>query len=107
MILSWKIALFTLCLLFGGRGSVYAETYVVVETSEEWVTCVDYNGEEFAFENVAQDWERGDYASCIVYDNGTDIIYDDEILTAKYSGFCRGKWGYDYLTGASVVEFDD
>lgn len=106
-ILSWKISLTILCsILSSNGGNVYADTMVVVETTDEWVTCVDYNGNEWAFENSAGDWAVGDFASVMMYDNDTDFIYDDEIISAKYSGWCQGVWGYDADSGMPIVTFE-
>lgn len=106
--ISWKIAVTLLLALIGfGKGNIYANTFAVVETTDDYVLCVDFNGNKWAFDNVDGDWIEGDYVSCILYDNGTEIIYDDEILTAKYSGWVDSKWGYDIESQEPIVIFEE
>lgn len=51
------------------------------------VTVVDFGTEnEWEFEGV-EDWMEGDICSMIMYDNGTQTIYDDEIVKVKYCGY--------------------
>lgn len=104
---SWFISLFSLVTMLRNapEARIYADTMVVVEVDNEWVTCVDFNGNEWAFENEAGDWMVGDFASVTMSNNGTDTIYDDIILSAKYSGWCQGAWGYDAESGQPIVEF--
>lgn len=107
--MSWFVSLISMVVMMCnncGDGRVYADTMVVVEVDDEWVTCVDYNGNEWAFENEAGDWLVGDFASVMMYDNCTDIIYDDVIISAKYNGWCQGAWGYDAESGQPIVVFD-
>ena len=80
-----KIIAFLLAFLalFG----LYPMTARVVETNEtnDTVTVETATGFRFAFYGV-EDWQIGDFASCIMYDNGTDEITDDAILTVRYAG---------------------
>lgn len=73
---------------------LYALTTVVVEVDRECNTvyCVDFNGEEWAFWGC-EDWVEGDIASMLMYTNGTPIIYDDVILSARYGGYFEGWEG--------------
>ena len=49
------------------------------------ITCG--NGNEFSFyAPVGDDWETEDLASCIMDSKGTPLVYDDEIIIAKYAG---------------------
>lgn len=56
------------------------------------VVSVDYTADIVTIESHdnlwdfygTDDWEVGDIAACIMSDNGTRIIYDDEILMARY-----------------------
>lgn len=51
---------------------------------DDIVTFTDYHGEEWTYYGC-EDWEIGDGANLIMYNNmTTDSIYDDIILTIKY-----------------------
>lgn len=67
---------------------VYPQTFLVMEVdySNDIVTMIDFNGNEWIIEG-AEDWMEGDIASAIMEDNNTITIYDDEIITLRYSGF--------------------
>ena len=48
-------------------------------------TCA--NGNEFGFYAPISDaWEIYDLATCIMDSNGTDLVYDDEVIAAEYAG---------------------
>lgn len=73
---------------------LYAKTTVVIEVDYEYdlVYCKDFNGEVWCFSGC-EDWIVGDIASLLMYNNGTEIIYDDEIVDSYYSGWFDGwKW---------------
>lgn len=53
------------------------------------ITTRDFNGNLWTFTDDTEDWCKGDICSLIMHDNYTDIIYDDEIIKAQYSGFVR------------------
>ena len=53
------------------------------------VTTRDFNGNLWVFTDNTEDWNKGDICSLIMHDNYTDIIYDDTIIKAQYSGFAR------------------
>ena len=53
------------------------------------VTTRDFNGNLWVFTDNTEDWNKGDICSLIMHDNYTDIIYDDTIIKAQYSGFVR------------------
>ena len=53
------------------------------------VTTRDFNGNLWTFIDNTEDWIKGDICSLIMHDNYTDIIYDDTIIKAQYSGFVR------------------
>lgn len=67
---------------------LYSQTYVVtnVDYTTDVVQMVDGNGNVWEFEGT-EDWIEGDFCSCIMYDNETPEIYDDIILTTRYSGY--------------------
>ena len=73
---------------------LYAKATVVVEVDYEYnlVYCKDFNGEVWCFSGC-EDWVVGDIASLLMYNNGTKIIYDDEIVNPYYNGWFDGwKW---------------
>lgn len=65
-------------------------TMIVREINQESdiVTLEDGNGFLWQIQGV-EDWEIGDYASCIMDTKGTDSILDDEIKVIVYSGFYK------------------
>lgn len=69
------------------RETVYPMTTMVTDLDKvnDTVTVIDCNGNEWEFSGV-EDWMVGDIASLIMLDKGTESIYDDEIITAWYSG---------------------
>lgn len=66
----------------------YANTGVVmaISTGTDTVVVEDYNGNLWAFYGV-EDWQEGDCVSLVMSDAGTEEIYDDEILSVRYSGW--------------------
>lgn len=72
---------------FGNQheSKLYPQTMKVIEIEDNIVTIQDYNGFIYEFEG-AEDWEVGDICSCIMNDNGTPKIYDDEIVSIRYAG---------------------
>ena len=69
-------------------GNYYALTTLVVEVNREndTVTCVDNVGHTWQFYGT-EDWQEGDCASLLMWDNGTDNVTDDEIHSARYSAW--------------------
>ena len=69
-------------------GNYYALTTLVVEVDREsdTVTCVDSVGNAWQFYG-AEDWQEGDCASLLMWDNGTEYVTDDEIHSARYSAW--------------------
>lgn len=67
------------------KGNTYALATIVTDTDflTDTVTCTDNNGNQWKFEGVS-DWICGDGAALTMSDNGTEIIYDDVILGAKF-----------------------
>ena len=61
---------------------------VEVETEKKyWLTLKDFNGNEWTYISEDSDWLKGDIASLIMCDNGTEDIEDDIIIYARYSGY--------------------
>lgn len=61
---------------------------VEVDYENDLVVVEDFNGNLWEFEGC-EDWLEGDIASMIMNDCGTPEIYDDEIVTVKYSGYVK------------------
>ena len=80
-IVSW---LMSFIMMFG----IYSQTFVVtdVDYKTDIVQMEDFNGNIWSFKGC-EDWLEGDVCSAILWDNDTDIIYDDVILTTRYSGW--------------------
>lgn len=75
----------------GAYAEQYPTTMIVNELdyNENIVICVDFNGNEWAFEEI-EDWCIGDIVSMIMDDMGTELIYDDTIIMVRYSGYMEG-----------------
>ena len=71
--------------------SVYPLTtkVVMVDYPTDVVWCEDFNGNIWEFYGC-EDWCVNDIASLLINDNGTENIYDDEIMSAKYNGTFEG-----------------
>jgi hypothetical protein len=71
---------------------LYPLTGIVTEVHEvdkdtDLVTMTCANGNQFSWYADAEDcWSINDLASCIMNSNGTEIVYDDEIVDAHYAG---------------------
>lgn len=50
------------------------------------VTVTDFNGNDWEFEGV-EDWMEGDICALLMDTMGTDIIYDDKIISVRYCGW--------------------
>lgn len=74
---------------------IYPETAVVWALEEEtdtvWVCTA--TGFMYGFHGI-EDYFEGDLVSLIMYDNGTEYVMDDEILSACYSGFFKDEVNY-------------
>lgn len=92
--MSWFISVLSIILMLGSKGgNLYADTFLVTDVCNEYVSCIDYSGECYCFTTDPGDWSVGDLVGVIMYDNGTQSIYDDEILSAKYVGVLDHAWG--------------
>lgn len=65
----------------------YATAAVItgIDKTMDYVFCEDYNGTGWGFCGI-EDWEMGDIVAILVDDNGTDNIYDDNIVSVRYAG---------------------
>ena len=70
------------------KGTMYAMTVKVVEVNEaaDLVTVMDSTGNLWAFYGY-EDWQVNDCASLVMYDAGTQSIYDDEVIGARYNAW--------------------
>lgn len=74
---------------------LYPQTYIVTEVSEEpnngfyLVTVESCTGFLYQFYSEDGDWATGDLCSCIMSNNGTENITDDEILSTRYAGIAE------------------
>ena len=72
---------------------LYAMTTVVTDYQDGTLYCEDFNGMVWTIECDQEDWMIGDICAMVMDNNGTDVIYDDVIVTYKYDGFVS-NWGY-------------
>lgn len=97
-------AVVAMAVMFGGKADakcripeipdgVYSTTTMVtnVDYDADVVTIQTFSGIEYQFEGC-EDWYEGDICTVTMYDNGTDEVYDDEILQTRYSGWIDGTW---------------
>lgn len=76
----------------GEYKDLYPLTGIVTEVQEvdkdtDLVTMTCANGNQFSwYVDSTDDWCINDLASCIMNSNGTDEVYDDEIVDAHYVG---------------------
>ena len=71
-----------------GTITMYPKTTICLAVNHQTdvVTVSDCNGTEWTF-NGCQDFDEGDLIALIMNDNGTpDNIWDDTVVTARYSG---------------------
>lgn len=62
----------------------YAQIFQVVEIENDTIHLINWHGEEWLWDG-AEDWEIGDYVAAIMDTNGTEIIYDDIIVSLRYT----------------------
>ena len=87
------LVLIALCATLTATAEIYPETAKVVEVDydTDTVTVETFTGFLFTFEGC-EDWMVGDCASLIMEDNGTELVYDDEIIMAQYGGWELVNW---------------
>lgn len=73
------------------NAEIYPKSGIVTDVNEtkNSVTVMDLNGNEWSFSG-SEDWIPGDNVAMIMDDQGTTIIYDDEIVSVRYEGNRRG-----------------
>lgn len=75
----------------GEYKDLYPLTGIVTEVEHmedtDLITMTTANGNQFSwYTDSTDDWFINDLASCIMNSNGTDEVYDDEIVDAHYVG---------------------
>lgn len=75
----------------GEYKDLYPLTGIVTEVEHmedlDLITMTTANGNMFSwYADSTDDWCINDLASCIMNSNGTDEVYDDEIVDAHYVG---------------------
>lgn len=66
--------------------NIHSRVAMVTEINEDIVTVTCGNGNVFNFYSDAGDWSCGDLCSLIVFDNGTEAVNDDVVLSVRYGG---------------------
>ena len=71
---------------------IYPQTFIVgmVDPVQDALILIDSMGNEWFWFGI-EDYEAGDIVAAIMEDNGTAIIYDDAIITMRYTGYI-GSW---------------
>lgn len=71
------------------ESNIYPMAMVVFKINNKTDTVIfkDFNGNLWSYTNGTEDWAVGDLAGIIMYDNNTEIIYDDIIIDARYCGY--------------------
>ena len=65
---------------------LYPKTAVVVDIVDDVLVLEDSVGFTWEMDGI-EDYQRRDVVSLMMFDNGTDIIFDDVIVSAQYSGY--------------------
>ena len=92
-IIATAITIVLIALCGVATSEIYPETAKVVEVNydTDTVTVETFTGFLFSFYGC-EDWTVGDCASLIMEDNGTELVYDDEIIMAQYGGWELVNW---------------
>lgn len=86
------IALFALIVAFSTAcAEMYPQAFIVsaTDTAQDALVLVDSVGNEWVWFDI-EDYAVGDIVAAIMDDNGTEIIYDDAIITMRYTGYVEG-----------------
>lgn len=70
----------------------YPKVFMIEEIDYESdsMLLIDCNGFEWEVLEP-QDYAEGDYVATIMDDQGTEEIFDDEIISLRYAGFSMGE----------------
>lgn len=67
-------------------GGVYSRVAMVTSVEEDnLVTVACANGNAYSF--FGDDWTRGDFCALIMFDNFTENVSDDVVISARYGGY--------------------
>lgn len=58
-----------------------------IDKGNNFITVTCGNGNTFSFYDADEDWACGDLCSLIIYDNGTEDVYDDKVVCSRYGGY--------------------
>lgn len=88
--MNYLIVLFSLLLSMVNTNLVYSQTYIItnVDYNSDIVEIQDCNGFTYEFYGT-EDYCEGDLVSCIMWTNNTNEIFDDEIISVRYSGIAE------------------
>ena len=89
IVISIVISLFCVAFEHSKVNNLYTKSAVVthVDHVTDTVTIQDINGFCWDFKGC-EDWQNGDKCACIMNDNATKQIYDDEIISVTYENDC-------------------
>ena len=72
----------------GNSDTIYPTTCMVFEIQDNEVSIETSAGILYTFTTHGEeDWVVGDCCSCIMDSMGTELIYDDQIVSVRYSGW--------------------
>ena len=86
------LALTIIAIVIVTQNNFHSRVAMITEIDEEnnLITVTCGNGNVFSFYDADnEDWICGDLCSLIMYDNFTDSVCDDVIVSARYGGFVR------------------
>lgn len=90
--------IFTIVILFAitvtfsvACAEIYPQTFIVsaIDAAQDALVLIDSTGNEWIWFGI-EDYDVGDVVAAIMDDNGTEIIYDDAIITMRYTGYAEG-----------------
>lgn len=92
--LKYLASTLALVVQISAAGLIYPATMEIVEIDRaaDVVTVETATGFLYQFDG-AEDYTRGDLVSLLMWSNGTQVITDDVIITARYSGWTMGEGG--------------
>lgn len=92
-----KYGIVAICIALIMQGVFYPATFTVsnVDYYHDVVTVETSTGIQYQFYG-AEDYITGDLVSAIMFNHGTDTVYDDEIITTRYAG-------YNYLIDSAYI----
>jgi hypothetical protein len=66
----------------------YAKQGIItaIDTAHDTVTFTDFQGNNWDFYGT-EDWRENDVIAAIMDTQGTDLIYDDVIISVTYQGY--------------------